>query len=163
MVSSIIMLFIFDKIPKDSISLVRNKLEKLDKIGLAKILLKIPSLELKNVPFVFWIGSVVFGIFGIGRFMIGDNALGILKLISPIISIMSFLSSLLIFEPLDGYYLFYIALICGWVFLLASVIWWIIDMFLVPSKAKKMNLDIFLRIMYVEATRMQKAEQLVNN
>ena len=86
MVPSLIMLHIYDKIPSESLIIVKEKLKKLDKVGLAKFILKLPAVKLHDINTVFWVGSVILGVFGVGRFMIGDKLIGALKLTLLIIS-----------------------------------------------------------------------------
>lgn len=80
MVPSLIMLHLHDKIPSESFVFVKDKLKKLDKIGLAKFVVGMPGLKLHDINIVFWVGSIMLGVFGVGRFMIGDRIVGFLKL-----------------------------------------------------------------------------------
>ena len=52
----------------------------LDNKKLDELAQKIPILNLKSPIFVFWVGSFIFGAFGVNRFMTGQIWLGVLKL-----------------------------------------------------------------------------------
>lgn len=146
MVPSLIMLHIYDKIPNESFNIVRGKLKKLDKIGLAKIVIGLPALKLHNVSMVFWVGSVILGLFGVGRFMIGDKLLGILKITLLFLSYILLAASLaLALFPEYAAIAVYI-MIAGYVGLLACTIWWGIDIFIISTKTKRVNLNKILML-----------------
>lgn len=146
MVPSLIMLHIYDKIPNESLAIVRDKLKKRDKVGLAKVVIGLPALKLHNVGMVFWVGSVILGLFGVGRFMIGDKLIGALKLTLLFLSyILLALSLALALFP--GFGLMAVVLmIIGYVGLLAAAIWWGIDIFLISTKTKRVNLNKLLAL-----------------
>ena len=136
MVPSLIMLHLYDKIPNEGVTLVKDKLKKLDKVGLAKIVIGLPLLKLYNVQMVFWVGSVILGIFGVGRFMIGDRVIGALKV--SLLAVFTHLSDLAIVSLS--------LLIAGYVSLVGVAIWWGLDMFLIMPKAKRANLNKILHL-----------------
>lgn len=140
MVTSIIIMNIYDKIPKDSIPFLREKLSKQSKVSLARIIMVIPALRLKSPEIVFWIGSVVLGLFGVGRFMVNDKTLGIIKLLLVACSyIFLFLSIIVVGETNELASL--ILILIGYLCILIGVVWWVIDIFLVPLKVRKQNLE----------------------
>ncbi len=146
MVPSLIMLHIYDKIPSESLIIVKEKLKKLDKVGLAKFILKLPAVKLHDINTVFWVGSVILGVFGVGRFMIGDKLIGALKLtlliISYILLAISYIMAL--FPNLN--IISIVLMIMGYVGLAIVTIWWGLDIFMITSKAKRANLN---RILYL--------------
>lgn len=146
MVPSLIMLHIYDKIPNESLNLVRAKLKKLDKIGLAKIVIGLPALRLYNVSMVFWVGSVILGLFGVGRFMIGDKLIGALKVTLLFLSyvLLAVSLALALFPNLS--LIAIILMISGYVGLLIAAIWWGIDIFLISTKTKRVNLNKILAL-----------------
>ncbi len=147
MISSLIVLHVYDKIPSESIVLVKDKLKKLDKVGLAKIAIGLPLIHLYNVQMVFWVGSVILGIFGVGRFMIGDKLIGTLKVTLLFLSYIILMVSA-VFSHLSDYNLISIALlIIGYIGLLCVSIWWGLDLFLISSKTKRANLNKLLRLL----------------
>lgn len=148
MVSSLIMLHLYDKIPSESIMLVKDKLKKLDKVGLAKIVIGLPLLKLYNVQIVFWIGSVILGIFGVGRFMIGDRVVGAFKVSLLLISYALLMISAVL-ASLSGLAIISLCLlIAGYIGLLGVAIWWGLDIFLIMPKAKRANLNKVLHLLH---------------
>lgn len=148
MVPSLIMLHLYDKIPNESITLVKEKLKKLDKVGLAKIVIGLPLLKLHNVQIVFWVGSVILGIFGVGRFMIGDRIIGAFKVSLLLISYALLMISAVL-THLSGLAVISLCLlIAGYVGLIGVAIWWGLDMFLIMPKAKRANLNKILHLLH---------------
>lgn len=146
MLPSLIMLHIYDKIPGESLNIVRGKLKKLDKVGLAKIVIGMPALKLHNVGMVFWVGSVILGVFGVGRFMIGDRLLGALKLTLLFLSYILLAVSLAL-ALFPAYASIAVGLmIGGYVGLILCTIWWGVDIFLISTKTKRVNLNKFLML-----------------
>lgn len=77
-----ILLAVQDKIPKDiqSRQMLQDRLDKLSDSQRNELVQKLPLLKLKSPALVFWVGSFLFGVFGVGRFYKGkgvDIALGI--------------------------------------------------------------------------------------
>ena len=72
-----------DKLPKDFalLKMLENRLGALDEKRLDELAQKIPLLNLKSPIFVFWVESFIFGALDINRFMIGQTALGLAKLV----------------------------------------------------------------------------------
>ena len=77
-----IVLMLQDKLPKDFalLKMLEDKLASLDEKKLNELAQKLPSLNLKSPAIVFWVGSLIFGAFGVNRFMTGQIWLGVLKL-----------------------------------------------------------------------------------
>ncbi len=146
MVSSLIMLHLYDKIPNESIMLVKDKLKKLDKVGLAKIAIGLPLVRLYDVQIVFWIGSVILGIFGVGRFMIGDRLIGAFKVTLLILSYLMLMISAVFSHLADMTFISLVFLIIGYIGLLGVAIWWGLDILLITSKTKRANLNKLLRL-----------------
>ncbi len=87
-------------------------------------------LKLKSPALVFWVGTFLFGPFGVRRFMIGDMVLGFVRLAFVIIPI---IFNIVASESLQN--IAYILVIVNW------TIWWIVDMFLVGKKLRKQNYE----------------------
>ncbi|RDU67084.1 hypothetical protein CQA53_02170 [Helicobacter didelphidarum] len=150
MVPSLIMLHVYDKIPPESIVLVRSKLKKLDKLGLAKVVVGLPAIKLHDVGMVFWVGSVILGMFGVGRFMIGDKLIGALKITLLFLSyVFIALGSLLNVFPNINPLIGSMCMIAGFVGLLIVVVWWGLDMFLITSKTRRANLNKLLALFHM--------------
>ena len=128
-----ILLMLQDKLPKDiqSQQLLREKLDNLNDAQRDELVQKLPFLNLKNPVLVFWVGSFLFGHFGVGRFMIGDTLLGGIRLGIYII--------LMIMGALDKKYSVIAILL-----LLVVWVWWIVDLFLTGKKLRKKNLNKIL-------------------
>ncbi|AVX44102.1 NINE protein [Campylobacter concisus] len=77
-----IVLMLQDKLPKNFalLKMLEDKLASLDEKKLNELAQKLPSLNLKSPAIVFWVGSLIFGAFGVNRFMTGQIWLGVLKL-----------------------------------------------------------------------------------
>lgn len=148
MVPSLIMLHLYDKIPDESIVLVKEKLKKLDKVGLAKIVIGLPLLKLHNIQIVFWVGSIILGIFGVGRFMIGDRVVGAFKVSLLLISYALLMISAVLAHLSDLDLISLCLLIAGYVGLLGVAIWWGLDIFLIMPKAKRANLNKVLHLLH---------------
>ncbi len=149
MVPSLIMLHLYDKIPNESVVLVKDKLKKLDKVGLAKVVISLPLLKLHNIQIVFWVGSVILGIFGVGRFMIGDRIIGAFKVSLLLISYVLLMVSA-VFTHLSGLTIVASSLlIAGYIGLLGVAIWWGLDMFLIIPKTKRANLNKILHLFHL--------------
>ena len=71
-----------DKLPKNHAQLktLEDKLNSFDETKINNLVSKIPQLNLKSPTIVFWVGSFVFGVLGVNRFMTGQTALGLAKL-----------------------------------------------------------------------------------
>ena len=71
-----------DKLPKNHAQLktLEDKLNSFDETKINDLVSKIPQLNLKSPTIVFWVGSFIFGVFGVNRFMIGQTVLGLAKL-----------------------------------------------------------------------------------
>lgn len=146
MVPSLIMLHLYDKIPSEGFTLVKEKLRKLDKVGLAKVVIGLPLVKLYNVQMVFWVGSVILGVFGVGRFMIGDRVIGACKVSLLLLSYaLLMISAVLAHLPEFGVIALSL-LIAGYVGLVGVAVWWGLDMFLILPKAKRANLNKVLHL-----------------
>lgn len=151
-----IMLAIQDKLPQDTQSQaqVRDRLEKLSDDKRNDLMRNLPNLKLKSPALVFWVGSFLFGNFGVGRFMIGDIGLGIVRLALLIIGIICDLIGLagmaggMLLD--DGEEAFEAALgggimaTIGGIFMLITIIWWIVDLFIVGKKLRAQNMQKIL-------------------
>ncbi|RDU72275.1 hypothetical protein CQA66_05195 [Helicobacter aurati] len=144
MIASLIMLHIYDKIPHESIPLIKDKLNKLDKLGLAKFILRLPLLRLYNIEVVFWIGGVLLGMLGIGRFMIGDKLIGTLKITLLGLSYCIMLAGSIIGEFTEYKLLTFILITIGYIGFIMVAIWWIVDIFLLGTKTRRKNLSKIL-------------------
>lgn len=146
MVASLIMLHLYDKIPDEGVAVVKNKLKRLDKIGLAKVVIGLPLIKLYNTQMIFWVGSVILGIFGVGRFMIGDKIIGALKVSLLLVSYALLMISA-VFTHLSELEIISLSLlIVGYIGLVGVAIWWGLDIFLVMPKAKRANLNKILHL-----------------
>ncbi len=88
-------------------------------------------IKLKSPALVFWVGTFLFGAFGVSRFMIGDWVLGLIRLGITIVAM--FCGILMITYSALG-------IIYGLLWLV-NWIWWIVDMFLVGKKLRKQNFE----------------------
>lgn len=146
---NLLLLQITPLIPKDTLTqnLIKEKLEKLDEAQRSEFALNLNLLKLKSPKLVFWLGSVLLGNFGVGRFMIGDIFLGLLRLFCLCLSL-SF-----IFYALSEFLAFLLSeneehlsqmlgsFVLGFIFVVVLNLWWLIDMFLVDKKLRKQNLE----------------------
>ena len=123
-----------DRIPSDSVAAFKESLDKADNETLEKIIL----LNIKN-PLVGLLLSLFLGVFGVDRFYKGDVKLGILK---PVVFFTSYILTLVFSAAyLTSTSTFYMLL--SFVFgliLIAALIWFITDIFLVYFGIKKDNL-----------------------
>ncbi len=117
-----------NKLPKNQAEhiVLRDKLDKMseakrDEFAKTTLLM----LNLKSPTKVFWLGSFLFGTFGVGRFMIGDKVLGGIRLA---------LFLLIIVAGMLGF------AIVSSVLNVISWIWWIVDLFIVGPKLRRQNL-----------------------
>ena len=131
---SVFILNLKDKIPSDSVLAFKESLDKADNETLEKIIL----LNIKN-PLVGLLLSLFLGVFGVDRFYKGDIKLGILK---PVVFFTSYILTLVFSAAyLTSTSTFYMLL--SFVFgliLIAALIWFIADIFLVYFGIKKDNL-----------------------
>lgn len=123
-----IMMMLQDKLPKDPASLVALR-EKLDKTSVAKrdeFVKNLPFLNLKSPAFIFWVGAVLFGWIGLGRFMIGDKLHGGLRLGLFVVYLISAFAAMgVVTQGLGSWF----------------IIWQIADLFFIGKKTRKNNLD----------------------
>lgn len=158
--SSIFLMNIKGKVPNDSLAPLQESLDKADENTLQKLFL----LHFKS-PILALILSLFFGFFGVDRFYKGDIKLGIAKLclwlISSFFIFYTVIMALNIFEFnslsfSDSAYVqiqlaqfindnYFFPFVLGFLGLMASYIWFIIDIFLVFFGTRKDNLKkIFL-------------------
>ena len=127
-----IMMMLQDKLPKDpaSVTALREKLDKTSEAKKDELMKNLPFLNLKSPALVFWVGSFLFGAFGVGRFMIGDKLHGGLRLgLCVIYFISAFAAMGVITQGLGSWLL----------------IWTIVDLFFIGKKTRKKNLDKILQ------------------
>lgn len=136
--SNTILMSVQDKLPKDLLELqqLKEKLDSLDEKSRNDFIAKIPLLGLKSPKFVFWVGSFLFGGFGVNRFMIGDKMLGIAKLALYVLMLSFYILGL----SLESLALLGIVQVLN----LAIFGWWVADLFLTGKKLRKQNLDKLL-------------------
>lgn len=138
-----ILLAVQDKIPKDiqSRQMLQDRLDKLSDSQRNELTQKLPLLKLKSPTLVFWVGSFLFGVFGVGRFMIGDMLLGGIRLALTIV--MYALTFIGVVDMVDKApygevsTLYIISLVLS----LIVFIWWIVDLFLTGKKLRNNNLN----------------------
>lgn len=121
-----------DKLPRDGLAAItlKEKFERLSEERKKDVLNQLPMLKLKSPTLVFWVGTFLFGPFGVRRFMIGDMVLGFVRLAFVIIPI---IFNIVASKSLQN--IAYILVIVNW------TIWWIVDMFLVGKKLRKQNYE----------------------
>ena len=138
-----------DKLPKNHAQLktLEDKLNSFDETKINDLVSKIPQLNLKSPTIIFWVGSFVFGVLGVNRFMIGQTALGLAKLALFILYIVFiFLFSKVIISvdewitPEEILYLTDLAKTYSKIiniFEIIIIIWWVIDLFITDKSVRK--------------------------
>lgn len=119
------------KVGKVALDELQNKIDSLTDSQRSEAFLKIQDAKIKDPQLVFWVGNVLFGNFGVARFMIGDIGLGIGRLMLCIVAVIV----LMVNEDSDSNIL-----------VSAVWIWWFIDLFLVGKKLRMQNLRKVLLI-----------------
>ena len=142
-----------DKLPKNHAQLktLEDKLNSFDETKINDLVSKIPQLNLKSPTIVFWVGSFVFGVLGVNRFMIGQTALGLAKLAlfilyivfifllaKVIISVNEWITPEKILHLMDLAKT-YSKIIS--IFEIIIIFWWIIDLFITDKSVRKQNLE----------------------
>ncbi|MGX3010873.1 hypothetical protein ACWIUD_04820 [Helicobacter sp. 23-1044] len=122
-----------DRLPRgemrdSALNEIKSRLDSLSDSQRSDVNFKIQALNLKNPALVFWVGSFLFGNFGVGRFMIGDIGLGIARLILPIIGLLMMASG------------FDAVMVIGTICYSGSIVWWFVDLFIVGKKLRMQNL-----------------------
>ena len=142
-----------DKLPKNHAQLktLEDKLNSFDETKINDLVSKIPQLNLKSPTIVFWVGSFVFGVLGVNRFMIGQTALGLAKLALFILYIVFiFLLAKVIISvnewitPEEILHLTDLAKTYSKIiniFEIIIIIWWVIDLFITGKSVRKQNLE----------------------
>lgn len=142
-----------DKLPKNHAQLktLEDKLNSFDETKINDLVSKIPQLNLKSPTFVFWVGSFIFGVLGVNRFMIGQTALGLAKLALFILYIVFiFLLAKVIISvnewitPEEILHLMDLAKTYSKIisiFEIIIIIWWVIDLFITGKSVRKQNLE----------------------
>ena len=142
-----------DKLPKNHAQLktLEDKLNSLDETKINDLVSKIPQLNLKSPTIVFWVGSFVFGVLGVNRFMIGQTALGLAKLalfILYIVFIFLFAKVIISVDewitPEEILHLMDLAKTYSKIiniFEIIIIIWWVIDLFITGKSVRKQNLE----------------------
>ena len=142
-----------DKLPKNHAQLktLEDKLNSFDETKINDLVSKIPQLNLKSPTIVFWVGSFVFGVLGVTRFMTGQTALDLAKLALFILYIVFiFLFSKVIISvdewitPEEILYLTDLAKTYSKIiniFEIIIIIWWVIDLFITDKSVRKQNLE----------------------
>ena len=120
------------KLGKATLAELQSRLDSLNDSQRDDALLKIQGANLKNV-IIIDICNFFFGQLGVGRFMIGDKAIGIARLTFTIITVIlgalsDGSSKESIIAVIDSFCLF------------ISFIWWLVDLFLVEKKVRMQNL-----------------------
>lgn len=140
-----------DKLPKNHAQLktLEDKLNSFDETKINDLVSKIPQLNLKSPTIIFWVGSFVFGVLGVNRFMIGQTALGLAKLALFILYIVFiFLFSKVIISvdewitPEEILYLTDLAKTYSKIiniFEIIIIIWWVIDLFITDKSVRKQS------------------------
>ena len=142
-----------DKLPKNHAQLktLEDKLNSFDETKINDLVSKIPQLNLKSPTIVFWVGSFVFGVLGVNRFMIGQTALGLAKLalfILYIVFIFLFAKVIISVDewitPEEILHLMDLAKTYSKIiniFEIIIIIWWVIDLLITGKSVRKQNLE----------------------
>lgn len=135
---NIFLLSVQDKVDKEDLSTLKLKFENLQ--NKEKALSDLILLPLQD-PIKPLIASIICGTFllwwlAIDRFMIKDYALGALRAILSILSCALFLIWLDISINYDDDIAIVYLLVIAAMFLLFSIAWWVVDLFLVYKKVK---------------------------
>lgn len=143
--SNTLLVMIGDKLPKNDpvgINILKERLDKLSETQREKLMRQLNIKRLKDPMMVFWVGSVLCGILGVGRFMLGDTVSGIIRLIIALVCFACWIA-VEIFNQAGGNENI------GVIFTLSAVIstWTIIicyvaDLFIVDKKLKNQNLKL---------------------
>lgn len=138
---NIFLLSVQDKVDKEDLSTLKIKFNNLQ--NKEKVLSDLILLPLQD-PIKPLIASIICGTFllwwlAIDRFMIKDYALGALRAILSILSCALFLIWLDISIDYDDDIIIVSLLVIAVAFLLFSIVWWVVDLFLVYKKIKKQN------------------------
>lgn len=119
--TNVMLMSISDRIPRESVPMVKEKLEKATEKQMEGI-----SMANFKSPLVGLILGLLFGGLGVDRFYKGDTGLGIAKLV------------LLIGGSLTA------VIVVGLFVLIGLAIWVFVDLFLVWQGIKKQNLELVL-------------------
>ncbi|PAF50265.1 hypothetical protein BKH43_05020 [Helicobacter sp. 13S00401-1] len=143
-----ILLNLSGKLPKDSIALgiLKEKLDKLSDKQRDEFYQKVIMARLKSPSLIFWVGSFLFGSLGVGRFMVGDILLGIIRLA---LSIVFIVLTLVDKTNLENYNFMLTSsdASVGGMLLWAIKAWWFIDLFLVGKRARDLNMKKCLELL----------------
>ena len=91
---------------------------------------------------MFWVGSFLFGGFGVGRFMIGDMLLGGLRLgLWVVYVVLSTIGTVDMVESRELSITYIISLVLA----IVMFVWWIVDLFLTGKKLRANNLNKILQ------------------
>ena len=147
-----------DKLPKNHAQLktLEDKLNSFDETKINDLVSKIQQLNLKSPTIVFWVGSFVFGVLGVNRFMTGQIWLGVLKLalfLAHIIFIIVIAGAAIdaIGAATTNQDVQNAVVIIGANSFIISIlglvitIWWFVDLFITGSAVRKQNLEKILK------------------
>lgn len=134
-----ILMMVQDKLPKDPMSVMnlRDNLDKMSDTKREEFARNLPLMQFKDPTLVFWVGSFLFGGFGVGRFMIGDMLFGHLRLELSLVVYLFFAFYL----AFDSTFFLVLYIIAG----LGAFAWWVADLFIVGKKIRQQNLDQILK------------------
>lgn len=131
--------------PNDSIGAIMKAFEKLSEQSIS---IFVSCCKFKN-PHIILLISILFGAFGIDRFIIGNIKSGIRKLICSIVNIIVY--TVFIFNRKDFFgnainenVLFFIIIFSS----IMLLIFWIIDICIITENTKKANLKVLARNFY---------------
>ncbi|MDR0484608.1 MAG: TM2 domain-containing protein [Alphaproteobacteria bacterium] len=127
-----------DKITAEQLVEVSKSLENIDDTKLENFML----LPLKSPKLAFAL-SLCFGVVGIDRFYLGDKILGILKALCFLL-IFVFAIIMLIMLGSSGTSTNHVItmIVCIIIFYSITLVWYILDIFLVFRKSKKINFNV---------------------
>lgn len=138
-----ILVMLNDKLPNDNqlaMQTLKNELETLNENQLNEVMKNIEIADIKNTERVFFIGGFLLGGFGVDRFMIGDGAIGSIKLGISILFVCSLCIGFfsLFDNHRDASLIFFIISFISYI---ALIIWYFADLSLVSKKLRNINLD----------------------
>ncbi|TQR27809.1 NINE protein [Campylobacter sp. MIT 97-5078] len=133
-----------DKIDEANMPLIKQSIEELNDEDIQSLM----CISFKN-PIIGLLFGFFMGIFGFDRFYKGDTILGIFKIILFVLCIGLFIVAIIILVGFRYEDLAIVLFIASGLTLLASLIWWFIDLFMVYFGIKKDNFTKTMKAIHI--------------